>query len=93
MEWDAAPVADGVVDVRVYVDEGDGFARLAKITTVSEALEIAGSRWATVVYPIWPRIPVRVAVTHGDAAGNESGWNPIEVDNDYSPNDYPGTCG
>ena len=31
------------------------------------------------VYPVPNFVEISIAVTFGDAAGNESGWNPITV--------------
>ena len=36
-------------------------------------------QWWAVAWPVPTGVTVQMAVTVGDAAGNESGWNPIGV--------------
>lgn len=83
LEWDAPPDPTDIVDVRIYLDEGSGFSRINKLTIASGAVETGPTRWSAVGYPVPPGTDVRMAVTVGDAAGNESGWNPIDVNYDY----------
>ena len=66
--------------MRVYVkEEGGSFTRLDKFEVSDPRLSSSGGRWGFVAYPVWAGAPVEIAVTHGDSAGNESGWNPIEA--------------
>lgn len=80
LEWDAPDDADEVTTVRVYTRElGGSFSRIEKVELPSEQVSTDGARWNTVVYPVDYGEPLEAAVTHGDEAGNESGWNPIDV--------------
>ncbi|MFT5201478.1 MAG: hypothetical protein ACI9C1_000854 [Candidatus Aldehydirespiratoraceae bacterium] len=85
LEWDAPAADEGVTTVRIYVKEpGGSFTRIEKRTAPDELLEVTPTRWRADAYPVWPEAAVEVAVTHGDAAGNESGWNPIDVYDAYN---------
>ena len=84
LEWDAPTDPDDVVDVRLYVNDGSGFARVSKFTVESGQVLIGSYRWSAVAYPVPLDTEIQMAVTLGDAAGNESGWNPIDVYSEYS---------
>lgn len=84
LEWDAPSDPDDIVDVRLYVNDGSGFARLDEFTVDSGQVMISSTRWSAVAYPVPVSTQVQMAVTFGDAAGNESGWNPIDVFYEYS---------
>jgi hypothetical protein len=85
LEWDAPAADEGVTTVRIYLKEpGGSFTRIEKRAAPDELLEVTPTRWRVHAYPVWPDAAVEVAVTHGDAAGNESGWNPIDVYYEYS---------
>jgi hypothetical protein len=84
LEWDAPADPDDIVDVRFYVNDGSGFARVNKFTLDSGQVLVGANRWSAVAYPVPVDTEIKMAVTLGDAAGNESGWNPIDVYYEYS---------
>ncbi|MDW3219753.1 MAG: hypothetical protein R8F63_14155 [Acidimicrobiales bacterium] len=77
LEWDAPADPADIADVRIYIDEGAGFTRLHKYTIDSGQVRTDTDRWWAVAWPVPSGEVVQMAVTVGDAAGNESGWNPI----------------
>lgn len=77
--WDAPPAEDEVTNVRVYErDPGGQFQRVAKLEVGDPNLTVGQTEWNAYVEGITWFEPRELAVTHGDAAGNESGWNPID---------------
>lgn len=84
LEWDAPADPADIVDVRLYVNDGSGFVRTNKFTIDSGQVLISSTRWSAVAYPVPVATHVSMAVTVGDEAGNESGWNPIDVYYEYS---------
>ena len=88
LAFDAPSEPADIETIRVYVDEGSGFQRVAK-TTIDGSPASLGSvfdlnttdptTWSMGVYPVPNAAEIGIAVTFGDAAGNESGWYPITV--------------
>ena len=85
---DAPSDPTDIETIRVYVDEGSGFQRVAKTTTDGAPASVGSvwdldttdpTTWSMGVYPVPNFVEISIAVTFGDAAGNESGWNPITV--------------
>ncbi len=89
LSWDEPPAEEGVTTVRVYQkEEGGSFERIHRFDVPDELLPPDGARWRADALIASDGL-VQMAVTHGDAAGNESGWHPIDVA--YFP--YPtGPC-
>ncbi|MEM7143074.1 MAG: hypothetical protein AAF548_18780 [Actinomycetota bacterium] len=79
IQFDAPADSTDVATVQTYVREpGGSFARINTFT-VAELLDSEGPRWTTNLFPAPVATPIDVAVTFDDAAGNESGWNPIDA--------------
>ena len=88
LAFDAPSDPTDIETIRVYVDEGSGFQRVAK-TTIDGSPASLGSvfdlnttdptTWSMGVFPVPDGAEIGIAVTFGDAAGNESGWYPITV--------------
>lgn len=88
LAFDAPSDPTDIDTIRVYIDEGSGFQRVAK-TTIDGSPASLGSvfdlnttdptTWSMGVYPVPNASEIGIAVTFGDAAGNESGWYPITV--------------
>ena len=88
LAFDAPSDPADIQTIRVYVDEGSGFQRVAK-TTIDGSPASLGSvfdlnttdptTWSMGVFPVPDGAEIGIAVTFGDAAGNESGWYPITV--------------
>ncbi|MEM8707514.1 MAG: hypothetical protein AAGE98_13705 [Actinomycetota bacterium] len=79
ISWDAPPADDEVTTVRVYQAEpGAGFQRVARLEVGDPDLTTGDTTWEAYVEGVSWFEPRALAVTHGDAAGNESGWNPID---------------
>lgn len=88
LAFDAPSDPTDIETIRVYVDEGSGFQRVVK-TTIDGAPASMGSvwdldttdptTWSMGIYPVPTFAEIGIAVTFGDAAGNESGWYPITV--------------
>jgi hypothetical protein len=88
LAFDAPSDPTDIETIRVYVDERSGFQRVAKTTTDGAPASIGSvwdldttdpTTWSMGVYPVPNFVEISIAVTFGDAAGNESGWNPITV--------------
>lgn len=88
LAFDAPSDPTDIETIRVYVDEGSGFQRVAKTTTDGAPASVGSvwdldttdpTTWSMGVYPVPNFVEISIAVTFGDAAGNESGWNPITV--------------
>jgi len=86
LSFDAPADPSDVDTIRVYVDEGSGFQRIVKtpidgspatMGTVWDLDTSGAATWTIGVYPVGGEVDV--AITFADAAGNESGWNPISV--------------
>ena len=87
LAFDAPSDPTDIETIRVYVDEGSGFQRVVKQRPMvpQRRWAVFGSdttdptTWSMGVYPVPNFVEISIAVTFGDAAGNESGWNPITV--------------
>lgn len=79
LEWDAPLDTSDIQTVRIYLDEGTGFVRIETLDVSSGFVQMGPTRWSAVAFPVPPNTEVEMAVTYGDASGNESGWNPIGV--------------
>jgi hypothetical protein len=84
IEWDTPLGTSDIQTVRIYLDEGSGFVRIETIDVSSGFVQMGPTRWSAVAFPVPPDTEVEMAVTYGDASGNESGWNPIGVYFEFS---------
>jgi len=80
LSWEAPPDVTDITGVKVYLSESGGpFNRIHKFPLDAGAVGTTGPRWDVVAYPMPGGVPIELAVTHYDAAGNESGWYPIDA--------------
>ena len=84
ISWDApGPDDEEITRFRIYVNEdGAGFATLNNLVVADGVIDMTrngGTRWAGTAYPVTAFVPLEIAVTAFDEAGNESGWNPIDA--------------
>lgn len=79
LEWSAPADPDDVATVQIYLSEDGGSFTRIHTYTQDQLLVAEGSTWTANVYPVPYGLPLELAVTYDDAAGNESGWNPVDA--------------
>jgi len=83
LEWDAPADPADVAGVKVYLSESGGqFNRIRKLPMSDGQIDTSlagGTRWEVVVFPMPEAVPIDLAVSVYDSAGNESGWDTIDA--------------
>lgn len=79
LEWDEPAAPADVATIQIYMSEDGGpFARLHTYSQ-DQLLAPGPGTWRANTFPVAFGVPIELAVTYDDEAGNESGWNPVDA--------------
>jgi len=83
VEWNAPSDPTDIAGVNLYLSESGGsFNRIRKLPLSGGQVDTSlsgGTRWEAIAFPIPSGVPIELAVTTWDTAGNESGWHTTDA--------------